>query len=352
MLLTPPSFLREIDGSEYLRLPKSTLQTQFAHGAKSDIESDFNFETEYLIACSIPEKPPGETILLQECLADYFTNIVQVRRQLVTPAEEKASSNAWPAPPAPVNYSTKPTLYPSPSYSSSSGGAYASSSADDALPPYTGNGNGFYGDEKALMKKSYQTQERNVAAWQFFKLLPYYAPTSMDSEIAAHLANEKPILGICLKRYGYDTVRKQPYRNGRPYSPSPFVPIPAFLCLSDPVISDVRIVIPKYIELSNFVTQEEEKLGGPPKRYQLVFYSAVCHRGRYVQSGHYISIIWDRQNEQYDSPLSVSNSLFNQIDGSISMILQLRRSPHQVPNTSSPTKLRIPLIRRQLTVGT
>jgi len=35
-----------------------------------------------------------------------------------------------------------------------------------APPAYTGDGNGFYGDEKAKLKKTYQTQERNVAAWQ------------------------------------------------------------------------------------------------------------------------------------------------------------------------------------------
>jgi hypothetical protein len=158
----PPMFKID-ENSEYLRLPKSTLQTQVAHGAKSDLESDFNFETEYLIACSIPNKPPGEAILLQECLADYFTNIVQVRRQLLTPVEERP-----PPPMGLVNYSTKPNLYPSSSYVSSS---EMSSSSLMPPPPYTGNGNGFYGDEKAGLKRTYQTQERNVAAWQV-SLLP------------------------------------------------------------------------------------------------------------------------------------------------------------------------------------
>ena len=60
-----------------------------------------------------------------------------------------------------------------------------------------------------------------------------------------------------------------------------------------------RVVIPKYIELSHFITEE---LGasldkGSQKRYRLVFYSTVCHRGQYIHSGHYVSIIWDRQNE-------------------------------------------------------
>lgn len=60
------------------------------------------------------------------------------------------------------------------------------------------------------------------------------------------------------------------------------------------------ICIPKYIELSNFVTHDEDKLGSEQqKKYQLVFYSTVCHRGQYVQSGHYVSVVYDAQNERY-----------------------------------------------------
>lgn len=135
--------------SEYLKLPKSTLQTQFAHGAKSDVESDFKFETEYLLDCSIPNKPPGQPIFLEECLFDYFTNIVQVRRELST------SADLIPTP----NYATKPRLSSVSSYSQSS----------STPPPYSGDGNGFYGvDEKAALKKSLHAQERNVSAWQVY----------------------------------------------------------------------------------------------------------------------------------------------------------------------------------------
>jgi hypothetical protein len=136
---------------EYLKLPKSTLRTQFAHGAKSDIDSDFKFETEYLLDCSIPDKPPGHAIFLEECLAAYFTNIVQVRRKLATPGDQTPN----------VNYTTKPNLYPTSSSSASS----------SAPPPYVGDGNGYYGgDEKASLKANMQIQERNVTAWQVFPL--------------------------------------------------------------------------------------------------------------------------------------------------------------------------------------
>lgn len=66
------------------------------------------------------------------------------------------------------------------------------------------------------------------------------------------------------------------------------------------LIANVRVVIPKYIELSNFVSQEASSEGEEGKKYRLVFYSTVCHRGQYVQSGHYVSIVWDRQNDMYD----------------------------------------------------
>lgn len=128
-------------------MPKSTLQTQFAHGAKSNLESDFKFETEYLLDCSIPNKPPGQSIFLEECLFDYFTNIVQVRRELSTPGD------LTPMP----NFATKPR------WSSASSISHSVS----APPPYSGDGNGFYGvDEKAVLKQSLQKQERNIAAWQ------------------------------------------------------------------------------------------------------------------------------------------------------------------------------------------
>ena len=142
---------------------------------------------------------------------------------------------------------------------------------------------------------------------KFFKLLPYYAPTSNVSEIANQLANERPMLGICLKRYGYDTVRKQPYRDGRKY-----VRI-VLTCLT----LGFRVVIPKFIELSNFVTDEDDSNGKPTKQYRLVFYSTVCHRGQYVHSGHYVTIVWDRQNDRYCSPPSDFELI---LDGFILMI--------------------------------
>lgn len=55
------------------------------------------------------------------------------------------------------------------------------------------------------------------------------------------------------------------------------------------------VLIPKYIELSNFIAEEDTKGKGSPKKYRLVFYSTICHRGQYVHSGHYVSIVWDRQ---------------------------------------------------------
>lgn len=138
------------DKSEYLKLPKSTLQTQFAHGAKSNLESDFKFETEYLLDCSIPDKPPGVPIFLEECLSNYFTNVVQVRRELFTPGDQTPM----------VNYLTKPNL------------SSSSSNSQATPPPYVGDGNGFYGvEEKAVLKQSLQPQERNVAAWQVYLII-------------------------------------------------------------------------------------------------------------------------------------------------------------------------------------
>ena len=125
------------------------------------------------------------------------------------------------------------------------------------------------------------------------------------------------MLGICLKRYGYDTVRKQPYRNGRRR-----VTYVIFLMN--------RVIIPKYIELSNFVTQEENLKGGPPKKYRLVFYSTVCHRGQYVHSGHYVSIVWDGQNDRY---FTSRIKFAYDVDGCILMMLLQIKLPLLNPST-------------------
>jgi len=106
------------------------------------VESDYKLETEYLLDCAIPNKPPGDIIFLQECLANYFTNIVQVRRRM----EQNPQPNYW----------TKPTSY--------------GMSSMDPPPPYVADGNGFYGNEKGATKAP-ATQERNVAAWQVIPLV-------------------------------------------------------------------------------------------------------------------------------------------------------------------------------------
>jgi hypothetical protein len=157
----PSPFISSSNPSEYLKLPKSTLETHFAHGGQSDLESDFKFETEYLLDCSIPNKPPNQPVFLEECLSDYFTNIVQLRRQLGTPGD--LTPNHRSGTPA-VNYKTKPNLIPERSDSRPS--------SSSAPPPYSGNGNGFYGaDEKAALKRAQQNQESNVTAWQVDWLL-------------------------------------------------------------------------------------------------------------------------------------------------------------------------------------
>ena len=145
-------FLEKLNISEYLKLPKSTLQCQLAHGAKTDMESDFKFETEYLLACSIPNKPPNEAIFLEDCLFDYFTNIVQVKRQLSAPGNFKPSPN----------YDTKPSVSPFLATSN------PSSSNSTPPPPYTESRNGFYGsnEKAAASKKSIYGGESNVPAWQ------------------------------------------------------------------------------------------------------------------------------------------------------------------------------------------
>ena len=90
-----------------------------------------------------------------------------------------------------------------------------------------------------------------------------------DNQMAAHFSSKRPVLGICLKRYAM--VSGQVVRRG------------------------THVDIPLEIGLPHFIhpdTMAEE--GGTYGNFKLVLQSVVCHRGQYVTSGHYVSLVRDQ----------------------------------------------------------
>lgn len=68
--------------TEKLNMPLLTLKVDIAHGGKEDKKDDHKLINESLLHVPIPGSPSDPPILLEECLELYFSNSVQVSRQL------------------------------------------------------------------------------------------------------------------------------------------------------------------------------------------------------------------------------------------------------------------------------
>jgi hypothetical protein len=92
------------------------------------------------------------------------------------------------------------------------------------------------------------------------------SPTN-DAEVAAHFSQTRPVLGICLKRYGIT-------ESGRPFRKNTFIDIPL----------DIRL--PHFIQ-DEMIAEDGPLMGD----FKLSLQSVICHRGNSVNAGHYISFI-------------------------------------------------------------
>ena len=88
-----------------------------------------------------------------------------------------------------------------------------------------------------------------------------------DAQVAAHFSTKRPILGICLKRYGV-------LPNGNAIRLNTYIDIPT------------EIGLPHFIQDDRL--EEDGVLFG---NFKLALQSVVCHRGNSVDSGHYISLV-------------------------------------------------------------
>ena len=92
------------------------------------------------------------------------------------------------------------------------------------------------------------------------------ASPANDAEVAAHFSNTKPVLGVCLKRYGV--------KDGKSFR------------------KNTAIDIPLDIRLPHFIDDDAIPEDGPlVENFKLSLQSVICHRGKSLQAGHYISFI-------------------------------------------------------------
>lgn len=91
-------------------------------------------------------------------------------------------------------------------------------------------------------------------------------PTN-NAQVAEHISRKRPILGMCLKRYSV-------LPNGQPARLDTFVDIPT------------EIGLPHFIQDDSMY--DDAPLYG---NFKLSLQALVCHRGKSVDSGHYIAIV-------------------------------------------------------------
>lgn len=144
--------------------------------------------------------------------------------------------------------------------------------------------------QKAKRKGSKVVKAVTIPAWQFFRLIPWHSVCNEEphtsKEIVMHF-NQRPVVGICLKRYLMT-------EDGLAKRQNTFIDIPDSLRLPHFMADDAKL------------SQEDSCLS---MEYKLVLQSVVCHRGDSVHSGHYISfarvnpkLLTDNKRHDNDPP--------------------------------------------------
>ncbi|KAH6892224.1 ubiquitin carboxyl-terminal hydrolase-domain-containing protein [Thelonectria olida] len=144
--------------------------------------------------------------------------------------------------------------------------------------------------QKAMRKGSTVVKAVTIPAWQFFRLIPWHALTSSEPQNNIDVAmnfDQRPVVGICLKRYAMT-------ESGQPKRHNTFIDIPDSLRL------------PHFMMADDPKLEEENMLNND---YKLVLQSVVCHRGDSLQSGHYIAfsrvapkLLTDNRRHDFDPP--------------------------------------------------
>ncbi|KAK0651922.1 ubiquitin carboxyl-terminal hydrolase-domain-containing protein [Cercophora newfieldiana] len=308
--------------TETLQLPLLALQVDLFHQGKGD-EDDHKVVHERLLNLAVPPDPEGKGLKLEDCLEEYFNNKVDVLRDsleekkaydrphadskttihVVTEGVELQSAehveNAAPS----RKWNTQDVLVQTPieTPTSSFANAFESPSisrnrstsiiqrivvGDDAEPSDAAS-EGFL--QRAKRTGSTVVKAVTIPAWQFFRLIPWHAASSSepssDAEVARHF-NQRPVLGICLKRYTM-TEHGVPIRQNTLIDIPDMMRLPHFM-----MVDDVKV--------------EQESLS---QEYKLVLQSVVCHRGDSLHSGHYIAfarvapkLLTDNRRHDHDPP--------------------------------------------------
>ncbi|KAK0727913.1 ubiquitin carboxyl-terminal hydrolase-domain-containing protein [Lasiosphaeria miniovina] len=314
--------------TETLQLPLLTLQVDLFHHGKRDAD-DHKVVHERLLNLAVPPDPDGKGLKLEDCLEEYFNNQVDVLRDSpeekkgaeksgkstikVVAEEDEGTPSAQPAEIQQVGYtwttenlvteSPVSTMIPSipRAFDSPPTLRHRSTSIiqrivvpdGEQVPP---------GETTSLLQRAKRTGSTvvkavTIPAWQFFKLIPWHAASngepSNDIEVARHF-NQRPVVGICLKRYTM-TDKGVPKRQNTLIDIPDSLRLPHFMAAGD-------------VKATGEVEADQES-NGLSQEYKLVLQSVVCHRGDSLQSGHYIAfarvapkLLTDNRRHDSDPP--------------------------------------------------
>ncbi|OAA54214.1 ubiquitin hydrolase family protein [Cordyceps fumosorosea ARSEF 2679] len=312
--------------TETLQLPLLSLQVDLFHQGRKDKE-DHKVVYERLLNLAVPPNQDGKSIRLEDCLEEYFNAQVDVLRDSEE-AKKSSSNDKEPHTPTLLHqktlrlvrgeeynddsttFSASPLdmspLHPFSSQSSVASDfpalerpATSTGVSLDATPKFEApaipkrlslrNRSGslirrVVIDEegrptdtnveearKISRKGSMVVKAVTIPAWQFFRLIPWHAVRANEprsnSEVVLNF-EQRPVVGICLKRYAMTST-------GQPQRHNTYIDIPDSLRLPHFMLADGPNTNPD----DSLLTSD----------FKLVLQSVICHRGDTLQSGHYIA---------------------------------------------------------------
>ncbi|KAF4461095.1 hypothetical protein FALBO_12113 [Fusarium albosuccineum] len=335
--------------TETLQLPLLSLQVDLFHQGKKD-KDDHKVVYERLLNLAVPPDPEDRGIKLEDCLEEYFNAQVDVKRdsedgkklgvdeksqietptlkhrdtiRIITEERGEASTPLMMSPTTISPLERTPTAEKGPILSDPDSKIKGGDVPDDeevgevttieivqeSKPPIRGRSTSVIQrvvlDEqgrpstpdnvtmlqKAMRKGSTVVKAVTIPAWQFFRLIPWHALASTEPRNNVEVAmnfDQRPVVGICLKRYAMT-------ESGHPKRHNTFIDIPDSLRLPHFMLADE----PKTEEDSNVLNMD----------YKLVLQSVICHRGDSLQSGHYIAfarvapkLLKDNRRHNFDPP--------------------------------------------------
>lgn len=260
--------------TEVLCMPLLTFKIDIQHGGKFNEDDDRKYSKERMLFVSVVddvvEEDPAlnsesheNEILLEECLENYFSNSISVKRELERRATLDRGSVSIVD-----NVDDMASL--SESSAKNSGVTTQVRTRSSTLSIWSQPD-----DSNHDNASNPKPKEVSLPAWMFLRLLPFYTDdnnvsVSNDGNVKStakssrEFANRRPVLPICLKRYSFENDKANRLSK--------------------------KVIIPPIINLPPFVADDNDD-NKSSHNYKLILESAICHRGTSITSGHFVSAV-------------------------------------------------------------